>query len=175
LTAAEREVGPERFREVLSAFATGVTVVTANDGGEMVGMSANSFTSVSLDPPLVAFCAAHTSATYPRLRQAGHFSVNVLAEDQADLAKLFSQRNVDRFESVAWRQARSGGTMLEGVLAWLHCAIDAEHEAGDHVIVVGRVLDLEVFADRRPLLFFRGAYGVERSTVPLGDSPPPLS
>jgi flavin reductase (DIM6/NTAB) family NADH-FMN oxidoreductase RutF len=150
------------FRDVLGNFATGVTIVTATIDGEQVGMSANSFTSVSLDPPLVAFCAAHTSTTYPRIREAGHFCVNVLAEEQADVARLFSLRGVDRFQAISWRPSPTGAAIIDGALAWVDCEIHAEHDAGDHVIVVGRVVACEAFAMRHPLLFFRGGFGVER-------------
>ena len=150
------------FRDVLGNFATGVTIITANDDGEQVGMSANSFTSVSLDPPLVAFCAAHTSTTYPRIRKAGHFCVNVLAEEQADIARMFSVRGIDRFAEISWRPANSGAAIIDGDLAWVDCTIEAEHVAGDHVIVIGKVMACEAFAMRRPLLFFRGEFGVER-------------
>ncbi len=166
---------PERFRAVLSNFATGVTIITSTISGEAVGMSANSFTAVSLEPPLVAFCAAHSSTTYPRIREAGTFCVNVLAEDQAEVAKLFSLRGIDRFSQVSWRPAPSGAPLLEGVLAWVDCTISAEHEAGDHVIVVGEVKSLGATPGEAPLLFFQSSYGVERATVPLGDSPPPTS
>ena len=150
------------FRDVLGHFATGVTIVTANDGGEQVGMSANSFTSVSLDPPLVAFCAAHSSTTWPRIRSAGHFCVNVLAEHQADVAKLFSVRGVDRFAAIEWVPSATGAAIIEGALAWVDCEIYDEHVAGDHVIVIGKVVGCEAFAMRHPLLFFRGGFGVER-------------
>jgi len=166
---------PELFRSVLSNFATGVTIITARDGEEIVGMSANSFTSVSLEPPLVAFCAARSSTTYPRIRRAGGFCVNVLADDQAELAKLFSRLGVDRFAEISWGPAPSGAAILEGVLAWVDCTITAEHPAGDHVIVVGEVRYLGAAPARSPLLFFQSSYGMEEATVPLGGTPPPTS
>ena len=150
------------FRDVLGNFATGVTIITASVEGEQVGMSANSFTSVSLDPPLVAFCAAHSSTTYPRIREAGHFCVNVLSEEQADVARLFAVRGVDRFAAISWSASRTGAAIIDGGVAWVDCEIYAEHVAGDHVIVVGRVLACEAHAMRHPLLFFRGGFGVER-------------
>jgi 3-hydroxy-9,10-secoandrosta-1,3,5(10)-triene-9,17-dione monooxygenase reductase component len=150
------------FRDVLGQFATGVTIITANDQGEQVGMSANSFTSVSLDPPLVAFCAAHSSTTYPRIRRAGHFCVNVLSEHQADVARLFSVRGIDRFSAIDWRPSPTGAAIIEDSLAWVDCEILAEHVAGDHVIVVGLVVACEAYAMRHPLLYFRGDFGVER-------------
>lgn len=156
------EIEPARFRDVLGHFATGVTIVTAIDGDDLVGMSANSFSSVSLDPPLVLFCAALTSTTYPRIRRAGRFTISVLAEDQVDTARIFAVRGIDRFAAVEWSPAPSGGPIMDGCLAWLDCALDAEHLAGDHLIVVGRVLACEAYAMRHPLLFFRSTFGVER-------------
>ena len=159
---SEAAVDELTFRDVLGNFATGVTIITANDNGEQVGMSANSFTSVSLDPPLVAFCAALTSTTYPRIQRAGHFCVNVLGEEQADIGRLFSVRGVDRFAEISWRPSDTGAAIIEGDLAWLDCTIEAEYLAGDHLVVIGRVHACEAFAMRRPLLFFRGTFGVER-------------
>lgn len=150
------------FRDVLGHFATGVTIITATLEGEQVGMSANSFTSVSLDPPLVAFCAAHSSTTYPRIREAGHFCVNVLAEEQADIARLFSVRGVDRFSAISWSASPTGAAIIDGVVAWVDCEIYQEHVAGDHMIVVGHVVACEAYAMRHPLLYFRGSFGVER-------------
>ncbi len=146
------------FRTVLGHFATGITVITAMDGGEPVGIAANSFTSVSLDPPLVLFCAAKTSGTWPRIQQAGHFTVNVLDEHQEHVSQLFAAKDVDRFGQVQWRIG-SRGPILHGVHAYLDCTIEAEHDAGDHVIVIGRVHELGLTADAGPLLFYRGRYG----------------
>ncbi len=154
-------IDPAHFRDVLGNFATGVTIITASDGGEMVGLSANSFTSISLDPPLVAFCPAHTSTTYPRIRSAGKFCVNVLAEGQEPVARLFSQLGVDRFAAIDWRYSPSGSAIINDSLAWIDCVIEAEYEAGDHLIVLGRVLALEVSSTALPLLFFRGRFAVE--------------
>lgn len=147
------------FRSVLGNFATGVTVVTATEGREPVGMAANSFTSVSLDPPLVLFCAAKSSTTWPRIQRARAFTVNILSEHQEDVSRLFATRGADRFGSVGWHRSEGGSPVLDDVLAYLDCVIDSEHEAGDHVIVVGRVLDLGLSAAAGPLLFHRGAYG----------------
>ena len=147
------------YRQVLGHFATGVTVITAIDDGEAVGLAANSFTSVSLEPPLVAFCAAHESTTWPRIRAARRFCVNVLAEDQEDVCRVFAAKGADRFGQIGWRPAPSGAPVLADALAWIDCVIDAEHDAGDHVIVVGHVLELAVEREGKPLLFFRGGYG----------------
>lgn len=147
------------YRRVLGHFATGVTVICAVDGGEPVGMAANSFTSVSLVPPLVLFCADHDSTTWPRIRAAGAFCVNVLAEDQEELCRLFATKGADRFGGVGWHAAPSGSPIIAGVLAWIDCRIADVHEAGDHAIVVGRVLAMDAAAHGKPLLFYRGGYG----------------
>jgi flavin reductase (DIM6/NTAB) family NADH-FMN oxidoreductase RutF len=148
-----------RFRQVLGRFATGVTVVTGMAGGAPVGLAVNSFTSVSLEPALVAFCVGQRSRTWPRLRTAGTFCVNILAEDQEALSRAFAGRPPDRFLGVGWRPGRSGAPVLAGVLAWIECTVEAEHVAGDHMIVVGRIDDLDVGHEGRPLVFYRGGYG----------------
>lgn len=148
----------ESFRSVLGHFATGITVITAMDGDEPVGLAANSFTSVSLDPPLVLFCAASSSTTWPRIQRAGHFTVNVLDEHQEDICRLFATRGADRFGQIGWH-VEQHGPILDDVHAYLDCTIEAEHPAGDHVIVVGRVHSLGLTADAGPLLFYQGRYG----------------
>ena len=148
------------FRQVLGHFATGVTVITASTDAGPVGLAVNSFTSVSLDPPLVAFCAAHSSSTWPHIQNAGHFCVNIVAEDQEEVCRLFATKDADRFTSITWRTAtHSGAPIIDDVLAWIDCTIDAEHEAGDHVIVVGRVQELGVEREGKPLVFYKGGYG----------------
>ena len=149
------------YRSVLGHFATGVTVITAidPDGDEPVGLAANSFTSVSLDPPLVAFCAAYSSSTWPRIQAAGKFCVNILAEDQEALCRLMATKGADKFAEIEWEPSGNGSPVLGGGLAWIDCIIDAEHDAGDHVIVVGRVHALGFEEDGTPLMFFRGGYG----------------
>jgi 3-hydroxy-9,10-secoandrosta-1,3,5(10)-triene-9,17-dione monooxygenase reductase component len=144
---------------VLGRFATGVTVVTGMAAGDPIGLAVNSFTSVSLQPALVAFCVARSSRTWPRLRATGTFCVNILAADQEALSRAFAGHPPDRFLGVGWRPGRSGVPILAGVLAWIECTVDAEHEAGDHIIVVGRVEELDVERDGRPLVFYRGGYG----------------
>ncbi len=136
-----------------------MTVVTCVSGDQPLGLSVNSFTSVSLEPPLVAFCVARSSTTWPQLRAAGMFCVNVLAEDQEALSRAFAAPGLDRFRGVGWRPAPSGAPILADVLAWIDCTVDAEHEAGDHLIVVGRVRELDLGHEGRPLVFYRGGYG----------------
>jgi 3-hydroxy-9,10-secoandrosta-1,3,5(10)-triene-9,17-dione monooxygenase reductase component len=151
-----------RYRQVLGHFPTGVTVITAvGPDGSPVGLAIGSFTSVSLDPPLVAFCPDRKSSTWPKIREAGVFCVNVLAEDQEQLCRVFATKSDDKFQGVGWRTGGSGSPVLNDVLAWIDCDIEAVHDAGDHEIVVGRVRELEVEREGGvgPLVFYRGGYG----------------
>ena len=148
-----------RYRRVLGYFATGVTVVTGVEGDQPLGLSVNSFTSVSLDPPLVAFCAARSSSSWARMRASGTFCVNILSDDQEEVCRVFAGRGGDKFRGIGWRASETGAPIIAGALAWIDCAVEAAYEAGDHHIVVGRVLDLDVARDGRPLVFFRGGYG----------------
>ncbi len=149
-----------RFRQVLGHFPTGVTVVTASTDEGPVGLCVGSFTSVSLHPPLVAFCAGYSSTSYPRIEAAGHFCVNILAEDQEEIARVFADKGDDKFAGIGWRPSVvTRAPVISDVLAWIDCEIDAIHEAGDHWIVVGRVLDLEIGHEGGPLVFFRGGFG----------------
>lgn len=147
------------FRTVLGHFCSGITIVTAVDEGEPVGLTCQSFTSVSLDPPLVLFVPAKAASSWSRIKAAGHFCVNVLAEDQEELGRRFAIKGADKFAGVGWRPGPSGSPLIEGCLAFVDCDVEAVHDAGDHDIVVGRVLDLAVTSDGGPLLFFRGGYG----------------
>jgi 3-hydroxy-9,10-secoandrosta-1,3,5(10)-triene-9,17-dione monooxygenase reductase component len=148
-----------RYRQVLGHFATGVTVVTALADGEPLGLSVNSCTSVSLEPPLVAVCIATLSSTWPRVRHAGAFCVNILSEDQEAVCRVFAARGPMRFSGIGYDPAPSGAPILAGVLAWIDCTIEAEYPGGDHAIVLGRVRDLGVAREHRPLVFYRGGYG----------------
>jgi flavin reductase (DIM6/NTAB) family NADH-FMN oxidoreductase RutF len=148
----------ETFRQVLGHLPTGVTIITANGGADRVGMAANSVTSVSIEPPLILFCPARSSTTWPLIREAGRFCVNVLASHHAELSVLFSRRGVDRFKDVPFKD-RWAGPVLDDAVAWLGCELYDEHEAGDHTIVVARVRELEAARDQTPLVFFQGRYG----------------
>lgn len=156
---AAASVDPALYRQVLGHFATGVTVVTAADAGEPAGLAVNSFTSVSLDPPLVAFCVSHTSATWERIRAVGTFCVNILNENQEHLARIFATRDPHKFKGIGWQPAPSGAPILADALAWVDCTVEAVHPAGDHSIVVGRVHGLDVSREGQPLVFYRGGYG----------------
>ncbi|QKG19718.1 flavin reductase [Actinomadura verrucosospora] len=150
-------VSAERMRRVLGTFCTGVVVVTAMDGDEPVGMACQSFSSLSLDPPLVCFCPGSASTTWPRVRAAGRFAVNVLAADQGEVCRAMAGR--DKFAGVSWTPGPGGSPLLDGALAWIEADIDQELPGGDHTIVVGRVRDLAAGRAERPLLFFRGGFG----------------
>ncbi len=152
-------IDPALYRRVLGHYATGIAVITALSEGEgPVGMAVTSFTSVSLDPMLVAFCPDKGSSTWPRIEKAGHFCVNLLAHDQEAVCRAFATRGGDKFAGVDYRVSEHGVPVLDGALASIECAIHSVVEAGDHWIVLGRVLSLEASADRDPLLFFRSAY-----------------
>ena len=157
-----RIVDPQVMREVLGHFASGVTVVTAVTEDGPAGFTCQSFSSLSLDPPLVAFAPARTSRTWPKLRAIGRFCVNVLAEGQDDVSQNFARSGADKFAGVPWSPSAHGSPVLDGVVAWIDGELWAEYDGGDHSIVVARVLDLGADPDRRPLLFHRGAYGLLR-------------
>jgi flavin reductase (DIM6/NTAB) family NADH-FMN oxidoreductase RutF len=158
--APGRSFDSAHFRTVLGHFATGVTVVTATGRDGPVGLAVGSFTSVSLEPPLVAFCPDRRSTSWPSIRHAGVFCVNILAEDQEDLCRVFAAKGGDKFAGVGWQPVGSGSPRLHDVVAWIDCDLEAVHDAGDHEICVGRVRELEVERrDDGPLVFYRGGYG----------------
>ena len=153
------------FRDVLGVFATGVTVVTSMSGDQPVGMTCQSFSSVSLDPPLVMFCPAKTSRAWPLMRQAGFFCVNFLSAEQQHISNGMASKGTEKFQGVGWKPASTGAPLIDDVLGYVDCSIDRVHEAGDHYIVVGRVRELSLGdgspdgpASSTPLLFHRGAY-----------------
>ncbi|WP_406158351.1 flavin reductase family protein [Streptomyces canus] len=151
------------FRRVLGSFASGVTVVTApgSPGEEPAGFACQSFSALSLDPPLVAFMVGRTSTTWPRIAQAGTFCVNVLSAEQGELCRAFAVSGADKFAGVAHAPApASGSPRLAGTLAWIDCTIHAVHTGGDHLIVVGRVdaLGPGDGDGEPPLLFHKGRF-----------------
>lgn len=153
-------VDTRTFRDVLGHFASGVTVVTAVTDDGPVGFTCQSFTSLSLDPPLVALAPGKSSTSWPRIAAAGAFCVNILEADQAELCRSFAVSGTeqgDKFAGIGWSPARSGAPVLQGVLAWVDCTLLAVHDAGDHELVLGRVIDLGV-GDGEPLLFYRGRF-----------------
>jgi 3-hydroxy-9,10-secoandrosta-1,3,5(10)-triene-9,17-dione monooxygenase reductase component len=155
------EISSAEYRHVLGHFVTGVTIITGTDpdSGEPVGLAASSFTSVSLDPPLVLFCAGKTSASWARIQASRAFCVNVLGEDNETISRTFATRGADKFSGLAWTKGPSGSPVLGDALASMDCVVHEEHDAGDHVIVVGRVLALTAADRGAPLAYFRGGYG----------------
>ncbi|WP_413098268.1 flavin reductase family protein [Streptomyces sp. Inha503] len=148
------------FRTALGQFATGVTVITGLDGDDQLGLACQAFSSLSLDPPLVLFCPGRASTSWPRIRRSGRFGVNVLAEDQREVCEAFGSTSAPKFDAVGSRRTPGGTVVLDGVLAWLGCTIEAVYDGGDHDIVVGRVRELRVERQDGPLLYFRGGHDV---------------
>ncbi|MGH3095059.1 MAG: flavin reductase family protein [Streptosporangiales bacterium] len=163
--------GPAEMRLALGAFATGVTVVTGLDGDEASGFTCQSFASVSLEPPLVLFCADHRGRAWPRIRNAGRFCVNVLSDQQTDLCHRFGSRHGMKYEGLEWERTRWGTPAFRDVLLRVHAEVHGEHVAGDHNVVIGRVLAVEPLGDARPMIFFRGRFGVETDDERLPANP----
>lgn len=149
------------MRRAMGAFATGVTVVTGHDGTEPVGFACQSVASVSLEPPLVLFCADHRGRAWPRIRETGRFTINVLGEGQSDLCDRFGSSRGTKFAGLDWTMSAYGTPSLPRVLMRVHAEVDQVHGAGDHDIVIGRVRQLESPSAEPPMLFFRGKFGVE--------------
>jgi len=148
------------FRHVLGHYPTGVCVITAiAPDGTPCGMVVGSFTSVSLDPPLVGFFPDRNSRSWRQIEQAGHFCVNVLSRSQESLCRQLAGRNADKFAGVEYELSEHGLPVLAGATVRIECDLESVTEAGDHWFVLGRVLGLEARSDEDPLLFFRGKYG----------------
>jgi 3-hydroxy-9,10-secoandrosta-1,3,5(10)-triene-9,17-dione monooxygenase reductase component len=159
VTAPQRPFDSAKFRQVLGHFTTGVTVITAAADGQPVGLAVGSFSSVSLEPPLVAFFADRGSQSWPKIEATGSFCVNILGAEQEDVCRRFASKGDDKFAGLGWKPAGSGAPLIDGVIAWIDCDIESVTDAGDHHFVLGRVRDLAVEHDGAPLLFFRGGYG----------------
>lgn len=150
-------VSPEILRRVCGFWATGIAVITgtASDGSPK-GLAVNSFTSLSLDPPLILFAPAASSTTWPAIRDTGRFAVNILAADQAAVSGVFAKSGGDKFSNITLLPSSDGLPHLDGAVARMVCGVEVIHPGGDHDIVVGRVLSAEHLEDSTPLLFFRG-------------------
>ena len=153
------DIDSGEFRNVLGHFPTGVTAVTAVNNGKPIGMAIGSFTSVSLEPPLVAFLPGKESGSWKEIRDAGSFCVNVMGLDQMEVCGVMASRAEDKFADVEWSPAGSGSPIISGSIAYIDCDIEMIHDGGDHDIVIGRVLKLEVMDSKSPLVFFQGNYG----------------
>jgi len=148
------------FRRVLGQFPTGVTAITSTVDGQPVGMVVGSFTSVSLDPPLVAFLPSKTSTTWPRIESAGSFCVNVLGTDQEQVCHALMSKDPGAFTALSWTTSTiTGAPALADTVAWIDCRISQVIDAGDHWLVIGEVVDLDIGRPQTPLVFFRGGYG----------------
>ncbi|MDP3422627.1 MAG: flavin reductase family protein [Burkholderiaceae bacterium] len=149
--------GQREFRDALGMFATGVTVVTTlNPAGQPVGLTASSFNSVSLSPPLVLWSLAHGASTMAAFRACSHYAIHVLAADQLALANRFAQRGIDRFAGVEHRAGHSGAPLLADALAVFECRNRSQHDEGDHLIFVGEVVHCHPLRSAAPLLYHRG-------------------
>ncbi|WP_395606498.1 flavin reductase family protein [Pseudomonas sp. B22129] len=153
-------IEPLSFREALGHYASGITVITSQVDGEPIGFTCQSFYSVSVSPPLVSFSVMCSSASYPKIRRAGRFAVNILSGEQVGISNRFARRGTDKWQGVDWQASPLGNPIIGGSLHWLDCEIHAEHVAGDHLIVIGEVkaLNLQEAAATQPLLYFKGQY-----------------
>jgi flavin reductase (DIM6/NTAB) family NADH-FMN oxidoreductase RutF len=150
------------FRAALGMFATGVTIVTARaPDGAPVGLTANSFNSVSLTPPLVLWSLSRRAGTMPAFSAGSHYAINILAADQRDLAEQFASKAVDRFAGVTWHEGAAGAPVIDGAAAVFECFNRSRYEEGDHVIFVGEVERCEHRTGAQPLIFHGGRYYTE--------------
>jgi 3-hydroxy-9,10-secoandrosta-1,3,5(10)-triene-9,17-dione monooxygenase reductase component len=157
--AIDAEVDTAELRRALGRFTTGVVVVTTHTPGGAVGMTVNSFCSVSLTPPVVLFCVRRESQLHAHFASATAFAVNVLADGQEELSSQFARPGFDRFASARWRPGTTRSPVLAGVHAVLECLTDRVLPAGDHDVVLGRVVAVHPSTPGRPLLFYSGGYG----------------
>ncbi len=149
----------ENFRNVLARLPTGVVVITGGDHEHPSGLLVGSFMSVSLEPPLVAVCPAKTSTSWPTVEAGGHFCANVLADGQEPLARRFAVSGGDKFAGLSWSPSpATGSPLLDDVAAWIDCRVYQRYEAGDHLLVLGEVLELSVQRDGGALVFHGGAF-----------------
>ncbi|HVB93669.1 MAG TPA: flavin reductase family protein [Acidimicrobiales bacterium] len=155
------------FKEAVGRFVTGVTVVTALEDEEPVGFTCQSFVSLSLDPPLVALAPAKSSTSWPRIAKAGSFCVNVLGDHQQEVCRKFAVSGGDKFAGVSWHRATGGAPIIDGSLAWVNCGLELIHDAGDHELVIGRVLDLGL-GEGSPLLFYKSTLSLVTEAAPAG-------
>jgi 3-hydroxy-9,10-secoandrosta-1,3,5(10)-triene-9,17-dione monooxygenase reductase component len=167
-TTDELLVTPTQMREVLGHFASGVTIVTAMYDDAPIGFTCQSFSSLSLDPPLISLAPARTSTTWPRIRACRSFAVNILAEEHGELSAAFGRSGADKFAGVAWDVSPYGSPILDGVVASVDARLWAEYDGGDHVLVAAEVLALRAGEAGPPLVFHRGAYGLR----PVAETPP---
>lgn len=151
-------IDPRTFRNVLGRYPTGVALITSQSGAQRLGMVVGSFTSISLDPPLVGFYPAKSSRTWPLIASTGRFCVNVLSSDHVEICKRFAAAGEDKFAGLSHAGSPGGLPLIDGISAWIECRIDIVHEIGDHYLVVGVVEALGEAEGLAPLVFHRGGY-----------------
>jgi len=153
-------IDSELYKKLLSNWASGVTVVTSRDGERIQGMTASAFTEVSLDPPLVLVCADKSTITNELIQASGVFTVSILAEDQDALSNKFASKKDEhrRFEGLDCETGHTGCARIPGAVAWADCAVHQTVDAGDHYVYIGEIQAADT-SDRKPLLYFRQAYG----------------
>jgi 3-hydroxy-9,10-secoandrosta-1,3,5(10)-triene-9,17-dione monooxygenase reductase component len=156
---ASTTVDPRELRNALGSFATGVAIVTTNEGDHDVGMTINSFNSVSLDPPMVLWSLAKSSASLPVFTSSGYFAIHILSAEQQDLSQKFATRGIDKFADVALERGEGNVPIIQGCSAVFHCKTSYKYEGGDHEIFVGEVLKFEHF-EKSPLVFHAGKYAL---------------
>lgn len=159
-------IDPREYRNMVGRFATGVTIITLDDGSGPRGLTANAFSSVSLDPLLLLVCIDHRATSYPFIQRSGSFAVNILAEDQEHVSNFFAGTTPEDnpMGEIAYRTGETGSPLLDGVIAWADCRTSEVYAGGDHDIFLGEVVDMKLEReDAAPLLFFGGGY---RKMVP---------
>jgi flavin reductase (DIM6/NTAB) family NADH-FMN oxidoreductase RutF/DNA-binding MarR family transcriptional regulator len=167
-TADGASLSGKELRRALGTFPTGVTIITTADR-ELAGVTANSFASVSLSPPLVLWSLSHTSRSYRTFLAADCFAINILADDQITISQQFASSSDDKFEGVSWSSAETGSPLIDGALAYFDCRCVARYDGGDHTIMVGRVVAFARY-EGNPLVFSQGRYGIaiEHPQTPVG-------
>lgn len=153
-------IEPREFRDTVGCFATGITIITTlQEDGAPVGLTANSFTSLSLDPPMVLFCLDHNVASFDAFQADGHFAVNILSKGQQELSSRFAKSGPEKWDGITFDRWDTGSPILTGCLASMECRVSSINEGGDHVIVIGEVVRMaRSQEDMLPLLYYRGGY-----------------
>ncbi len=152
------QIDPLSMRDIMGRFCTGITVITGHDGVEPIGFTCQSFMSLSLEPALIAVSPSRSSSSWRRIREKGSFTVNILSGDQEHVSRTFGRPGQDKFAGLEWSYGTTGAPRLDRSAAWIDCTISAEHDGGDHTLVIGQVRAMEAPHDTPPLLFNRGGY-----------------
>lgn len=162
-----KDLSPQRWREIMGNFCSGVTIITSTTVEGPVGFTSQSFTSLSMEPPLIAFNVMNSSTSWPKIRQGSSFCVNILAAGSEALSTQFAKSGTDKFAGVNYRLSELGNPILEDTLVWIDCTLYAEYDGGDHTIIIGQVDNMQAQKETDPLVFFRGKYtAVEKVSVP---------